>query len=101
MGIAARHTYKENKYAYMLTDITKYTPSVTAFEVGSRGFVTRENRERLKSLYRFFKSGVKFKSFVENVSLIAVNASYAIFLNRKEMLWPDTPHLTPSFHDGS
>ena len=47
------HTNKENKYAYFLRDITELKPHVTAFEVGARGIITRENNDRLKALHKF------------------------------------------------
>ena len=101
MNTDDRHTHKTNKYAYLLTDITTMKPTVTAFEIGSRGFITTENRNRLKQLHKFFKKGIKFSKFIENISAISVNSSYYIFLNRKEQIWVDPPPLEPPFGDGS
>ena len=97
MNIDARHTYKENKYAYLLTDITDYATTVTAFEVGARGFVSRDNRERLKSLHKFCKKNIKLKTFIENISSLAVNSSYYLFLCRKDPVWTDPPPLASPF----
>ena len=91
------HTRKENKYSYFLTDITELTPHVCAFEVGARGFVTKANNERLKSLHKFCKKNIKFKQFVQNISALAVNASYYVFICRKDPVWCDPPLLSAPF----
>ena len=100
MNISTRHTFKENKYAYFLTDIKNFTTTVIAFEIGARGYVTRENCDRLKLLRKFCKKGIKAKKFIENISAIAVNSSYLIFINRKEPNWStEIPPLLPPFKD--
>ena len=91
------HTLKENKYAYFLTDITELTPHVCAFEVGARGFITKDNSDRLKSLHKFCKKNIKFKSFVQNISALAVNASFYLFICRKDPVWSDPPLLSAPF----
>jgi len=78
-----------------LTDITEYTPQVTPFEIGVRGYISKPKKERLKYLHKFCKTGVKFKTFFENISAISVCSSYLIFLNRKNQIWPDYPPLVP------
>ena len=100
MNISTRHTFKENKYAYFLTDIQNFTTTVIVFEVGARGYVTRENCDRIKLLHKFCKKGIKAKKFVENIRAIAVNSSYLIFINRKEPNWStEIPPLLPPFKD--
>ena len=97
MNIEARHTYKENKYSYLLTDITNYKPAVTAFEVGARGFVSKDNKERLKTLHKYCKKNIKLKTFIKNISSLTVNSSYYIFLCRKDPAWSDPPPLAAPF----
>ena len=91
------NTYKSNKYAHFLTDITKYKPSLTAFEVGVRGNLDKENLNRLKSLHLFMKKNIKLKTFTNNLSALAVNSSYFIFTCRKEPMWNQTGYLGPPF----
>ncbi len=49
-NIHTRHTYKTEKYAHLLQDITSYKPSVTALEVGSHGYLTKDNIVRIKQI---------------------------------------------------
>ena len=91
------HTFKQNKYAYLLTDVTTLTPNVVPFEVGARGYVTPQNKDRLKLLHKFCKPGLKLKSFVDSVSVLAVNASYFLFISRKDPSWSDPPFLGTPF----
>jgi hypothetical protein len=48
-----------DKYAHFLTDITTYTPSITAFEVGVRGHISKDNFNRLREIHRFVKKTIK------------------------------------------
>ena len=91
------HTNKENKYAYFLRDITELKPHVTAFEVGARGIITRENNDRLKALHKFCRKNIKLKQFIQNISALAVNASFYIFICRKDPVWSDPPLLSAPF----
>ena len=95
--IDAAHKLKEQKYSHFNTDITEYTPFVMPFEIGSRGFVTKENKETLKIIHKFCKKSIKFKTFLDNISAISASASYYIFLARKEPLWTDTAYISPPF----
>ena len=91
------HQLKENKYAYFLTDITELTPHLTAFEVGARGVVTKDNSDRLKALHKFCQKKIKYKQFLQNILALAVNASYYLWICRKDPVWSDPPLLTTPF----
>ena len=43
--------YKNNKYAHFLTDITTHTKSRTAFEIGVRGQISKDNMQRLQQIH--------------------------------------------------
>ena len=81
----------------MLTDIKTYTPSVTAFEVGARGFLTTDNIKRLKTIHSFCKKSIKQKTFLQNISAIANNSSYYLFNSRKEPTWSNVGYFNPPF----
>ena len=103
-GCSAEHKYyhpvDHYKYAYLLTDVTALTPNVIPFEVGARGYITPQNKDRLKLLHKFCKPGLKLNMFVDSVSALAVNASYLLFISRKDPSWSDPPFLgTPFLHD--
>ena len=91
------HQRKNNSYAYFLTDVTSLAPTVTPFEVATRGYVSSPNRDRLKLLHKFCKRNVKLKNFIENLSALAVNSSYFLFVCRKDPIFADPPPLTAPF----
>ena len=94
-NIQARHTYKSDKYAYLINDITTFKASLCAFEIGSRGSITNENIERLKEIYKFCDKTLKFKTFCENISAISITSSYYIFNCSKEPSWTILGPLCP------
>jgi hypothetical protein len=49
-NIKARNKFKTDKYAHFATDIKTYKATITAFVVGSRGYLTKENEQRLKKI---------------------------------------------------
>ena len=98
-NIGKQHTYKSNKYAHFLTDITKSEPKLECFEIGSRGYISPDNHLRLKALHEYCKSGVKLKKFKENIAAISIYTSYAIYLSRKDQQWMKPPLLSPPFSD--
>ena len=72
-------------------------PHVTAFEVGARGVVTKDNSDRLKALHKFCQKKIKYKQFLQNILALAVNASYYLWICRKDPVWSDPPLLTTPF----
>ena len=50
-NIAARHKYKEDKYAHFLSDITRKKCSLICWEIGARGLFTDENVARLRKIH--------------------------------------------------
>ena len=93
----SRHQDKLNKYNHFLTEITDVEPTLICYEIGSRGYISKSNIDRLKLIHKFCKPGIKFKTFMENVSCLAVSASYYIFINRKIFEWENPPYLKPPF----
>ena len=89
------HKLKTEKYSHFSTDISKLKATRTCFEVGSRGLVNRDNRERLRRLHKFTDKSVKLKKFIENISYIRILSSYYIFIARNEPSWTDPPFITP------
>ena len=45
--IASRHKVKADNYVHFCTDIITHNTTVSAFEVGARGFLTNKNLKRL------------------------------------------------------
>ena len=93
-NIKARNIYKSNKYAHFSRDITSHKTTVTAFEVGARGYLTVENGKRLKKLCSFCEKGTKSKEFLESISKIAITCSYLIYTARKQPTWTSPTYMT-------
>ena len=92
------HNLKMDKYSHFTTDInTNYRTTVTAFEISSRGQVSRDNKQRLKTLYKFTDKSTKLKTFINNISSLAITGSYYIFVSQKEPTWTETSTLSPVF----
>ena len=51
-NIESRNTSKNDKYEHLKEEIRNYTTQIVAFEIGARGYVSRENRKRLKHKLR-------------------------------------------------
>ena len=98
-NIDKRHQEKSNKYAHFVTDMTGYECAVTAFEIGSRGYISTRNHAALYTLHKFVKPGVKLSKFKQNISALSVYSSFHIFITRKEALFTEPPYLLPPFDD--
>ena len=93
-NIDSRHTFKCNKYAHFLTDITSITPYLEAFEIGARGTITPANKERLNKIYQFTRKKVSFKKFTQTISQLTITSSYYIYIHRKDPSWTNPGHFT-------
>ena len=98
-NIEDRHTDKMNKYAHFLTDCSGYKCNVTAFEIGSRGYISTRNHSALYTLHKFTKPGLKLSKFKENISALSVYFSYHVFITRNEEMFNQPPFLLPPFCD--
>ena len=94
-NISARHTYKTDKYAHFITDITNYKATVTAVEVGAPGYLTTDNIARLKYIHTKCKKTVTKNIFVEDTSKLAITGSYYLFNARKDPMWSEPGYITP------
>ena len=96
-NIVRSHSYKSEKYAPLIADLTAqcYTVNFFSVEVSARGQITKENRARLKSF--LFKScsytGNVSKDLVRVSSKAAILSSYSIFMARREPTWEDPAPL--------
>ena len=92
-NIKERNTYKHNKYAHFLTDIKSHTIKLTPVEVGVRGYLTQENTKQLSTLHKLYcKKDVTTKTFLSNISALAITGSYYIYTARKQPTW-SSPNL--------
>ena len=88
-GIDKAHQSKTNKYAPLVSDIQDNDFDVTfiAFEVGSRGFISQDNCQRLKSFLSCVGASVSFKEFRDRISKLAIISSFVIYHAKGERSW--------------
>ena len=73
-NITSRHKYKSDYYAHFTSDISTHNTTVTAFEVGAKGFLTEDNSRRLKDIYVYKHTTTKIcqKTCIQNCSALAI-----------------------------
>ena len=97
-NIQAANLRKTEKYSHMVTDISDMKVNLIPFEIGSRGYISPENKKNLRTLHKFCLPSTHFSTFTKNLSTLAVLSSYYIFINRKTADWDtDTPALKPLY----
>ena len=95
-NISRSHSYKEEKYAPLIADLSRrYKTYLFSVEISVRGQVSGDNRKRLKAFTYRVSSDPKpvFKSMVKILSKTALLSSFSIFSARAEPSWIDPPFL--------
>ena len=95
-NIARSHTFKEERYAPLIADLSRnYRTFHFSVEVSVRGQVSRDNKQRLKAfIYRVCSEPKPiFKSLIPCLSKSALLSSFSIFSARAEPTWINPPHL--------
>ncbi len=91
------HEFKCHKYTPLIIDLQKtdYTIKYFAIEVGSRGFISSNNTNRL---FAFIKStscskikAKDFKDFKTSLCKIAITSSFIIYKAKFQPTWCETP----------
>ena len=85
---------KEDRYAQLNMDIRskKYESHLICFEVGSRGVITKDNKQQIKSIFRHVGSR-KCRDAMLTISKLALIGSYVIYNARAEPQWTDVALL--------
>ena len=95
-NIDRSHAFKEEKYASLVTDLSRhYKTYHFSVEVSVRGQITGDNKKRLKAfVYRACNDpkGI-FKSVIPVFSKVALLSSFSLFSARNEPSWVDPPLL--------
>ena len=98
--IEVANKLKNEKYQHLLSDINSLKPNLNCFEIGLHtGYISRRNRQHLQELHKYCKKEIKVKTFIQNISAIAILSSYYIFNCRNQDLWEDTEPIFPPFSD--
>jgi hypothetical protein len=93
-NIQTAHERKMSKYQNLQSDIIQngFKCYLNCLEIGSRGLVTTDNVERLRTAFRF--AGAKLtKSLVKEISQLALISSYTIWNARNDPQWDAAPYL--------
>ena len=96
-NIDRSHTFKEAKYAPLIADLSRdFRVFNFSVEISARGFITRQNRARLKafSLRCCDVSNRDIKHFVGRCSKASLLTSFSIFQARNEPSWSSPLPLT-------
>ena len=99
-NIDRSHEFKEEKYATLVTDLSRnYSVSLFSVEISSRGLVTPANRARIKAF--LFKCCTNAKSITKPAISICSKASllssYSLFSARNEPSWNSPAPLKVRF----
>ena len=89
---------KEEKYSSLVSDIENngFRCKLTCFEVGSRGLITKENRQRLIKLIKWASFTQKTRQHINQISKIVILTSYAIYNARRDPTWTMPKLLLPT-----
>ena len=91
-NINRSHTYKSEKYAPLIADLShSFIVSFFSIEVSARGQISKENRSRLKCfLHKCCIYPREIPKFLIRISSkAALLSSYSIFAARREPSWED------------
>ena len=89
-NIDRSHTFKENKYAPIIADLSRrYKVFSFSVEIAVRGLITKQNKSRLKSFsLRCADIGsVDARKLIANCSKASLLASFSIFQAKNEPTW--------------
>ena len=95
-NIARSHSYKEEKYAPLVADLSRrFRTYHFSVEISVRGQISGDNKKHLKAfVYRACTEPKSiFKSMILSCSKIALLSSFSIFAARSEPSWIDPPLL--------
>ena len=92
-NIQNAHQLKTNKYAALVHDLTDKGFAVVfyAFELGSRGYLTADNAQILKSLIYLTNCKTSFKNVRDDLEKIVLCTSFSIYCSKSEPTWLEPP----------
>ena len=92
-NIQNAHQLKTNKYAALVHDLTDKGFAVVfyAFELGSRGYLTADNAQILKSLIYLTNCKKSFKNVRDDLEKIVLCTSFSIYCSKSEPTWLEPP----------
>ncbi len=93
-NISDTHNRKLNRYANLIANIESKDFKVNnyALEIGSRGYISPENQNRLKHFIKGLHISNKYSHIKDNICKVAFLASFIIYHSKFEPQW-----ICPSF----
>ncbi len=93
-NISDTHNRKLNRYANLIADMESKNCKVNyyALEIGSRGCISPENRNRLKLFIKGLHINNKYNHIKDNICKVALLASFIIYHSKFEPQW-----ISPSY----
>ena len=83
------HNRKIERYADLITDLetSGYNVNYYAVEIGSRGYYSKQNCSRFKSLFKSKVDMFKFSHIKENLIKISLASSFGIYHSKHKKNW--------------
>ena len=96
-NIDSAYLRKNGNYNDLKSDLEEAgcTTSLTPFELGSRGYVTKRNYATLTEITKKVSKPVKYKKLITELSKISLLCSFSIYQARCQPTWQDPPFLHP------
>ena len=94
-NIHKAHRYMFDKYCPLVSDIESngFTVELIPVEIGSKGYLGKDNNDRLKHIHKSLKVAVPFKQFRLNNVKLTIISSFVIYHAKTEPTWCDLPLL--------
>ena len=88
-NITATHLRKVQRYETLIFDLENsgYNVSYYAFEIGSRGFISKENLARLKSVFHKFSKSKNHNEIRKCIMKISLLCSFVIYHSKFDEHW--------------
>jgi hypothetical protein len=88
-NIEPTHNIKIDRYLNLISDIEENNFKVKYYpvEIGSRGYISKDNISRLRSLLKDTNSHISFKSVKESLCKIAIISSFVIYHSKFDVNW--------------
>jgi hypothetical protein len=94
-NIASANNRKTERYSSLVSDLnsTEYKCVLSCIEIGSRGFISQDNKNRLCAIFKSVGSKKACKKLFYDISKTTLLCSYAIWNARHEPSWVECPYL--------
>ena len=93
-NIKDAHERKSEKYADLVNELKEkgFNAKLFCIEIGSRGYISKENVKCLKCMFHHFKSNLGVQSIRTSLCKTAIVGSFIVYYSKYDPNWTD-----PSF----